>query len=162
MKGTCLDVSAEQAAPLPPPPSVTARMTAERLRFVAASNAVRRSYAITTSAPASVKTSLTPVATNGYPPSFALKLGHKDMRLATELGRELGVPMRLANIAFAEMTEGLNRGWENRDSPSPTLLQLERCGLKVEVDPRRIQEVLDEIRCRMAVQSVRHPRLLVC
>ena len=25
------------------------------------------------------------------PPSFALKLGHKDMRLATELGRELGV-----------------------------------------------------------------------
>ena len=25
------------------------------------------------------------------PPRFALKLGHKDMRLATELGRELGV-----------------------------------------------------------------------
>jgi hypothetical protein len=77
------------------------------------------------------------------PPSFALKLGHKDMRLATELRRELGVPMRLANMAFAEMTEALNRGWENRDSRSPALLQLERCGLKVEVDPRRIQEVLD-------------------
>jgi 3-hydroxyisobutyrate dehydrogenase len=77
------------------------------------------------------------------PPSFALKLGHKDMRLATELGRELGVPMRLANMAFAEMTEALNRGWENRDSRSPMLLQLERCGLKVEVDPQRIQEVLD-------------------
>jgi 3-hydroxyisobutyrate dehydrogenase-like beta-hydroxyacid dehydrogenase len=77
------------------------------------------------------------------PPSFALKLGHKDMRLATELARELGVPMRLANMAFAEMTEALNRGWENRDSRSPMLLQLERCGLKVEVDPKRIQEVLD-------------------
>jgi 3-hydroxyisobutyrate dehydrogenase len=77
------------------------------------------------------------------PPSFALKLGHKDMRLATELGRELGVPMRLANMAFAEMTEALNRGWDNRDSRSPQLLQLERCGLKVEVDPQRIQEVLD-------------------
>ena len=77
------------------------------------------------------------------PPSFALKLGHKDMRLATELGRELGVPMRLANLAFAEMTEAINRGWENRDSRSPALLQLERCGLKVEVDPRRIQEVFD-------------------
>ena len=77
------------------------------------------------------------------PPSFALKLGHKDMRLATELGRELGVPMRLANMAFAEMTEALNRGWENRDSRSPQLLQLERCGLTVEVDPQRIQEVLD-------------------
>jgi 3-hydroxyisobutyrate dehydrogenase-like beta-hydroxyacid dehydrogenase len=49
------------------------------------------------------------------PPSFALKLGHKDMRLATELDRELGVPMRLANMAFAEMTQAL-RGWENRDS----------------------------------------------
>jgi 3-hydroxyisobutyrate dehydrogenase len=77
------------------------------------------------------------------PPSFALKLAHKDMRLATELGRELGVPMRLANMAFAEMTEALNRGWENRDSRSPMLIQLERCGLQVEVDPKRIQEVLD-------------------
>jgi len=77
------------------------------------------------------------------PPSFALKLGHKDMRLATELGRELGVPMRLANMAFAEMTEALNRGWENRDSRSPMLLQLERCGLKIEIDSQRLQEVLD-------------------
>ncbi len=77
------------------------------------------------------------------PPSFALKLAHKDMRLATELGRELGAPMRLANMAFAEMTEAINRGWENRDSRSPMLLQLERCALKVEVDPQRIQEVLD-------------------
>src|SRR5262249_47895535 len=67
------------------------------------------------------------------PPSFALKLGQQDMRLATEFGRELGLPM----------TEALNRGWENRDSRSPQLLQLERCGLKVEVDPQRIQEVLD-------------------
>jgi 3-hydroxyisobutyrate dehydrogenase len=77
------------------------------------------------------------------PPSFALKLAHKDMRLATELGRELGVPMRVANIAFAEMTEALNRGWENRDSRSPMLLELERCGLEVRIDPKRIQEVLD-------------------
>ena len=65
------------------------------------------------------------------------------MRLATELARELGVPMRLANMAFAEMTEALNRGWENRDSRSSALLQLKRYGLKVEVDPRRIQEVFD-------------------
>jgi 3-hydroxyisobutyrate dehydrogenase len=77
------------------------------------------------------------------PPSFALKLAHKDMRLATELARELGVPMRLANLAYAEMTEALNRGWENRDSRSPMLLQLERCGLDIEVDPQRIEEVLD-------------------
>ena len=81
---------------------------------------------------------------NSYdPPSFALKLAHKDMRLATELGRELGVPMRLANLAYADLTEALNRGWEGRDSRSPMLLQLERAGLKVEVDPKRIQEVLE-------------------
>jgi 3-hydroxyisobutyrate dehydrogenase-like beta-hydroxyacid dehydrogenase len=83
------------------------------------------------------------LANNYDPPSFALKLAHKDMRLATELGRELGVPMRLANMAFAEMTEALNRGWENRDSRSPMLLQLERCGVKVEIDPERIAAVLD-------------------
>src|SRR5262249_29649090 len=76
------------------------------------------------------------------PPSFALQLAHKDMRLATELGGELGVPMRLASLAFADMTEALNRGWGARDSRSPMLLQLERCGLKVEVDPERIAEVL--------------------
>jgi hypothetical protein len=51
--------------------------------------------------------------------------------------------MRLANMAFAEMTEALNRGWENCDSGSPALLQLERCGLRIEVNPRRIQEVFD-------------------
>lgn len=81
---------------------------------------------------------------NRYEPaSFALKLAHKDMRLATELGRELGVPMRVANLAYAEMTEALNRGWGDRDSRSPMLLQLERSGdVKVEVDPKRIAEVL--------------------
>src|SRR6516162_3971281 len=81
---------------------------------------------------------------NAYdPPSFALKLAHKDMRLATELGREVGVPMRLANMAFAEMTEALNRGWENRDSRSPMLLQLERCDIEIAVDRQRIREVLE-------------------
>jgi hypothetical protein len=61
--------------------------------------------------------------------------------------------MRLANMAFAEMTEALNRGWENRDSRSPALLQLERCGLRVEVDPRRIQEVLIAMRRTMGSEA---------
>jgi len=51
--------------------------------------------------------------------------------------------MRLANMAFAEMAAALNRGWGSRDSRSPALRQLERCGLNIEVDPRRIQGVLD-------------------
>ena len=48
------------------------------------------------------------------PPAFALKLAHKDVTLATQLGRELGVPMRLANMALEEMTEALNRGWDEQ------------------------------------------------
>ena len=44
------------------------------------------------------------------------KLAHKDVTLATALGRELGVPMRMCNLALDEMTEALDRGWEERDS----------------------------------------------
>jgi 3-hydroxyisobutyrate dehydrogenase len=77
------------------------------------------------------------------PPAFALKLAHKDMTLATQLGRELGVPMRLANMAMQEMTEALNRGWDARDSRSSMLLQVERAGVTMQVDPQRIAEVLD-------------------
>ena len=39
------------------------------------------------------------------PPAFALRLRHKDVSLAVALGRELGVPMRMANLALEEMTE---------------------------------------------------------
>jgi 3-hydroxyisobutyrate dehydrogenase-like beta-hydroxyacid dehydrogenase len=80
---------------------------------------------------------------NSYdPPHFALRLAHKDVTLATALGRELGVPMRVSNLALAEMTEALNRGWENRDSRSPMLLQLERSGVDIKVDAGRIAEAL--------------------
>jgi hypothetical protein len=36
-----------------------------------------------------------------------LRLLHKDIGL----GREVGVPMRLSNMAFKELTEAMNRGW---------------------------------------------------
>jgi 3-hydroxyisobutyrate dehydrogenase len=62
--------------------------------------------------------------------------------LATELGRELGVPMRVANLTYAEMTEALNRGWGERDSRTPMLLQEERAGVEIKVPAAAIQEVL--------------------
>ena len=58
------------------------------------------------------------------------------------LVRELGVPMRIANLTYAEMTEGLNRGWAGRDSRSPMLLQEERAGVEIKVPAEAIQEVL--------------------
>lgn len=77
------------------------------------------------------------------PPAFALKLAFKDMTLATELGRELGVPMRLANMAYAEMSEAMARGWEAQDSRCPMKLQIERAGVKIEVEPGRIKDVFE-------------------
>jgi 3-hydroxyisobutyrate dehydrogenase-like beta-hydroxyacid dehydrogenase len=74
------------------------------------------------------------------PPAFALKLAHKDVSLATALGRELGIPMRIANLTLAEMTEALNRGWGGRDSRSVMLLQQERAGVEIAVDPERLRE----------------------
>jgi 3-hydroxyisobutyrate dehydrogenase len=77
------------------------------------------------------------------PPDFALKLAHKDVTLATELGREMGVPMRIANLTYAEMTEALSRGWGERDSRSPMLLQEERAGVDIKVPAEKIRAVLE-------------------
>ena len=76
------------------------------------------------------------------PPAFALKLAHKDVALANALGRELGMPMRMCNLALAEMTEALARGWGARDSRSVMLLQQERAGVEIAVDPDRLREAL--------------------
>jgi len=76
------------------------------------------------------------------PPSFALRLAHKDVRLATDVGREQGVPMRLANLALEEMTEAMNRGWGGRDSRVSMLLQEERAGVDIKVPVEQIEAVL--------------------
>lgn len=75
------------------------------------------------------------------PPSFALRLAHKDVSLATELGRDVGVPMRIANLVREEMTEALNRGWADRDSRVPMVLQNERAGVDIKVSEGAIKDV---------------------
>jgi 3-hydroxyisobutyrate dehydrogenase-like beta-hydroxyacid dehydrogenase len=77
------------------------------------------------------------------PPAFALRLAHKDVTLATALGREHKVPMRLANITLEEMTEALNRGWGERDSRVAMLLQEERAGVQIQVTQQAIREALE-------------------
>jgi 3-hydroxyisobutyrate dehydrogenase len=77
------------------------------------------------------------------PPHFALRLAHKDVSLATELARQLKVPMRVCELALAEMTEALNRGWGGRDSRSAMLPQLERSLVTIAVDADKIKAVLE-------------------
>jgi len=76
------------------------------------------------------------------PPNFALRLAHKDVSLATTLGRELNVPMRLANLALEELTEAVNRGWSERDSRVAMLLQEERSGVDIKVSKEALADVL--------------------
>ena len=77
------------------------------------------------------------------PPDFALKLARKDVNLALEVGREYDVPMRLGHLTLMEMTEALNRGWENRDSRSAMLLQEERAGgVEVRISEERMTEIV--------------------
>jgi 3-hydroxyisobutyrate dehydrogenase-like beta-hydroxyacid dehydrogenase len=83
---------------------------------------------------------------NFDPPDFALRLARKDVDLAVAVGREYEVPMRLANLTLAELTEAMNRGWAGRDSRVAMLLQEERSGVEVRVDPEMLRQVLESER----------------
>jgi 3-hydroxyisobutyrate dehydrogenase len=62
---------------------------------------------------------------------FALKLARKDIGLATELAREYDVPMPMATVAEQIMIEALARGWGDKDSTAPWMLQEEAAGVVV-------------------------------
>jgi 3-hydroxyisobutyrate dehydrogenase len=76
------------------------------------------------------------------PPAFALRLAHKDISLALELAREVEVPMRMAELTRADFEEALARGWAERDSRTPMLLQNERAGVSPHVPAEKLREVL--------------------
>ena len=75
------------------------------------------------------------------PPAFALKLAHKDVSLATRLAKEVGVPMRLSNMALEEMTEALN-GVGSFGFKKSLKLQLERAGVEIKVDIEKLKRFL--------------------
>ena len=80
---------------------------------------------------------------NYDPPAFALRLAHKDLSLALDLARDVGVPMQAAEHAKAEFDEALRRGWGERDSRVTMLLQEERAGVEIKVPEDKVQEVLN-------------------
>jgi 3-hydroxyisobutyrate dehydrogenase len=62
---------------------------------------------------------------------FACKLARKDIGLATALAREYDVPMPMSTVAEQIMVEALARGWGERDSTVPWVLQEEAAGVQV-------------------------------
>jgi len=64
-------------------------------------------------------------------PRFALALARKDLGLATELARELGVPMAMAAVAEQGMVEAMTKGHGRKDSSAVWLIQEERAGVQV-------------------------------
>jgi 3-hydroxyisobutyrate dehydrogenase-like beta-hydroxyacid dehydrogenase len=78
------------------------------------------------------------------PPGFALKLAHKDLSLALALAREVGVPMQLTTCAFGQFEEAMKRGWAERDSRTPMLLQNERARVEPHVPADKLRAVLAE------------------
>jgi 3-hydroxyisobutyrate dehydrogenase len=49
----------------------------------------------------------------------------------------------VANLALAELTEALNRGWGERDSRVSMLLQEERSGVEIRVPEAELRAALD-------------------
>jgi 3-hydroxyisobutyrate dehydrogenase len=78
------------------------------------------------------------------PPTFTLGLAHKDVTLALELARECGVPMQVAEIALAELAQGIERFGAQRDCRMAMRLQEERAGIALRASPDRLQDALKE------------------
>ena len=76
------------------------------------------------------------------PPAFALKLAHKDVSLAVQLGQSVGVPMKAAEHALAELSEAMARGWQDRDCRVAMTLQEERAGVSVKVPEDRLKDAM--------------------
>lgn len=79
------------------------------------------------------------------PPSFALKLAHKDFALGLELAEQLGVPMQCAQSALGYFNDALDRGWGDRDSRSPMALQNERAGVTIKLSAEEVQRTLERV-----------------
>jgi 3-hydroxyisobutyrate dehydrogenase len=77
-------------------------------------------------------------------PDAALRIIHKDMSIVTGLARDLGIPMPIAGLAMADITEAMDRGWAERDCRAVMLLPQERAGVQIAADPEEVRKVLEQ------------------
>lgn len=66
-----------------------------------------------------------------FEPGFATALAAKDVRLATDLGREYGIPMELSNLIDQRHVEAMHRGWGAEDSDAVARIQEEKAGVQL-------------------------------
>ena len=66
-----------------------------------------------------------------FEPGFATALAAKDVRLATDLGREYGIPMELSNLVDQRHVEAMFRGWGPEDSDAVARIQEEKAGVQL-------------------------------
>ena len=66
-----------------------------------------------------------------FEPGFQLDLAAKDVGLATQLGRELRVPMEMSNISQQRYIDGQNRGFGRMAAGAVAMVQEERACVEI-------------------------------
>lgn len=81
------------------------------------------------------------------PALFPLTLLRKDLGLATELGREHGVPLPAASLVEQVLASGLSKGWSGKSGYAvPFLIQEEAAGVEMRkdgIDPNEATRYVD-------------------
>jgi 3-hydroxyisobutyrate dehydrogenase len=70
---------------------------------------------------------------------FRLALAHKDISLATQLARELRVPVHISQLANDDLGEAMLKGWGNKDMTALLELQKERANVTIQVPLSEIE-----------------------
>lgn len=79
-------------------------------------------------------------------PVFALSLAHKDVGLAIDMARQLGVPTALADDTYADLDAAVKQGLAGKDTRVFLKQQLDRAGVEIEVDRKLVAEAVEEAR----------------
>jgi len=66
-----------------------------------------------------------------FDPGFQVDLAAKDVGLATQLGRDLRVPMEMSNIAQQRYIDAQNKGWGRLAAGAVARVQEERSGVEI-------------------------------